>query len=111
MEHMQSSCPNCGPVDTHLITGAAFRCFSQTANQITLRARLHAPSLEVSITVLVGFLQEWVSGGPSLSVSGVVLRADKHCEVVIESFEAEECAESATTTMASLTPNTPATSD
>lgn len=109
-DHIRSRCQGCaGLVDARLITDAAFKCFSDTANEVTVRGWLHSPSpLQTGVSELVGRLEEWVSSGPSLSVSGVLLRVDRHCEVVIESFEDEECSvTSTTTTSTSVASSTP----
>ena len=109
-EQILSRCPDCVPTDAQLtITDAGLRCFSDTANAVTLRAKLHSPSPSpqssegTGVAELVGFVQDWVSAGPLVMVSGVFLRVDRFCEVIIESLDAEECGGGVVTTTVSPT--------
>lgn len=90
MEDMKRRC-QCD-VSTILVSDGVFRCFRQNSHEITFRARIHAS--EVGVRDLIRYLTEWVSGGPVVSIGGVLLRADPECEVVIDSFSSDECGRS-----------------
>ena len=100
-EHIESVlCSDCRFTVNH-ISNAAFTCFGQNADKITFRGRMYATN-HIRITQAVDYLREWVGGGPSLRVGGMLLSVDPGCAVVIGSFNSQECgAELETTTMSS----------
>lgn len=89
MDNLRSRCPACELTANH-ISDAAFICFQQNAHEITFRARLYVTN-EVGVVELNDALRGWVSEGPAVAVTGVLLRVDPNCEVVIASFNSPEC--------------------
>ena len=57
---------------------------------VTYHAQLHA-TVDVGTASLSTFLREWVSGGNSAVVGGVVLSVDKDCTVEVSDLFEEEC--------------------
>ena len=57
---------------------------------VTYRARLKGTS-EISSTTLVSVIEDWVSGGSSVVVTGVQMTLDSECTVAISSLDEKEC--------------------
>lgn len=57
---------------------------------VTYRARLKGTS-EISSTALVSVIEDWVSGGSGVVVTGVRMTLDSECAVAISSLDEREC--------------------
>jgi len=74
-----------------------FHCFEGSQNSVTYRARLLATA-DVDIQSLTSYLEEWVAGGNSVVVEGVILSVDEDCSAEIADLlqQEEACREEAT---------------
>ena len=90
VEQLNDQC-RCG-VTSDNIDGALLRCFESSSLYVTYRARLSGTPDSDSHT-LVSYLEDWVSGGPSITVQSDLMRIDSVCPVNIETFHDEECDE------------------
>ena len=66
-----------------------FHCFKGSENSVTYRARLLATA-DVDIQSLTSYLEEWVAGGNSIVVEGVILIVDEDCSVEIADLLQQE---------------------
>ena len=57
---------------------------------MTYRARLEGTS-ERGSDSLISVIEDWVRGGPSVIVTGVLMTVDSHCSVAISSLSEGEC--------------------
>ena len=89
VEQMIASCAICGIIDD-VITEPTFACFPESPNYVTYRATLKGTSDTASVS-LISFIEDWVSGRPSIIVTGVLLSVDSDCSVAISSLSEEEC--------------------
>ena len=89
MKQLISLCTRCG-VTTDNIDEEAFRCFPSPTHVTYYRARLGG-TLETNSSELISLLEEWVRGGPSVTVNRVIMTVDPNCYVVISSLSEEEC--------------------
>ena len=83
LQQLTASCTECG------ITGditdkeqQSFVCFSKSPTSVTYRARLEGTSKTDSGS-LISLIEEWVSGGASIIVTGVLMTVDSECSVAI----------------------------
>ena len=75
---------------TYFATGA-FQCFQESAERaVTYRTNLRAPNGSVDFAEKISL---WLSTGPSVQVSGVLLNLDSMCNLIISSFGDPECGE------------------
>ena len=77
------------------IDKTSFRCFDPSSYFVTYRARLSGTP-NITSHKLVSYIEDWVSGGTSIPVQGVLLRIDNECPVSIESLNDRECKETTT---------------
>ena len=91
IDQLTDSCADCGITsdiidrDTHL-----FSCFPESPSYVTYRARLEGTSKTDSGS-LVSLIEDWVAGGASIIVGGVLMTVDKKCSVAISSLSEGEC--------------------
>ena len=98
IEEMTASCAECG-VTNDIIDKQSFACFPESPTHVTYRARLEGTS-ETDSGSLISLIEEWVSGGASIIVTGVLMRVDSECPVAISSLSEEECSFTTDGTMA-----------
>ena len=100
IEELTASCAECGITDD-IIDKQSFACFPESPTHVTYRARLEGTS-ETDSGSLISLIEEWVSGGTSIIVTGVLMTVDSECSVAISSLSEGECS----TTTDSTTTNT-----
>ena len=81
---------------TVVIETPSFVCFSESPTSVTYRARLKSTS-ETDSDSLISLIEEWVSGGASIIVTGVLMTVDSKCSVAISSLSEGECQQPPTT--------------
>ena len=99
LEELSTSCAECG-ITNDTINEQSFVCFPESPTYVTYRARLEGTS-ETDSGSLISLIEEWVSGGASIIVTGVQMTVDSECSVAISSLSEGECSptiESTTTT-------------
>ena len=89
LEELTSVCPRCG-ITNDVIDKQLFACFSESPTYVTYRARLEGTS-ETDSGSLISLIEEWVSGGASIIVAGVLMTVDSECSVAISSLSEGEC--------------------
>ena len=89
LEELTSSCSDCG-ITSDIIDKQSFACFSESPSYVTYRARLEGTS-ETDSGSLISLIEEWVSGGASIIVTGVLMTVDSECSVAISSLSEGEC--------------------
>ena len=87
VNQLQTSCGECAPemIDNHF-----FVCYPESPSHVTYRARLEGTS-ERGSDSLISLIEDWVSGGPGVIVTGVLMTVDPHCSVAISSLSEREC--------------------
>ena len=83
------SCTDCG-ITSDIIDSESFSCSPESLMHVTYRARLKGTSV-ISSTALVSVIEDWVSGGSSVIVTGVRMTLDSECPVAISSLDEPEC--------------------
>ena len=73
-----------------MIDNQFFVCYSESPSFVTYRARLEG-TRETDSDSLISLIEEWVRGGVSLIVTGVLMTVDPHCSVAISSPDQPEC--------------------
>ena len=106
MEVLQASCGEC--VSEMVIDNQFFVCYPESPSHVTYRARLEGTSERESGS-LISLIEEWVRGGASVIVTGVLMTVDPDCSVAISSLSEGEC--SPTTTSSTTTTATTTTID
>ena len=106
VEELNELC-QCG-VSSDNIDEAFFRCFEPSSLYVTYRARLSGTPDSDSHT-LVSYLEDWVSGGPTIPVQSILMTIDSNCLVVIDGFGEGECDKTPTSQSSTSTDNTAAT--
>ena len=115
LEELTASCAECGITDD-IIDKQTLACFPESPTYVTYRARLEGTS-ETDSGSLISLIEEWVSGGASIIVTGVLMTVDSECSVAISSLSEGECSptqppttepttSSITTTNTDTTPST-----
>ena len=90
LDELNSSCPECG-ISNKTIDTEQIKCFFDSPSHMTYCARLEGTSQADSLS-LISLIEDWVeSGGASVAVTGVILRIDSQCSVVISSLSEGEC--------------------
>ena len=89
LKELTASCPECGITDD-IIDKQSFACFPESPTYVTYRARLEGTS-ETDSGSLISLIEEWVSGGASIIVTGVLMTVDAECSVAISSLNEGEC--------------------
>ena len=87
MKQLQTLCGECAPemIDNHF-----FVCYPESPSHVTYRVRLEGTSERESDS-LISLIEDWVSGGPGVIVTGVLMTVDSHCSVAISSLSEGEC--------------------
>ena len=101
LEELTSSCDECG-ITSDIIDKPSFACYPESPTYVTYRARLEGTS-ETDSGSLISLIEDWVSGGTSIIVTGVLMTVDSECSVAISSLNEGEC--SSTTTSSSQSPS------
>ena len=91
MEVLQASCGEC--VSEMVIDNQLFVCYPESPSHVTYRARLEGTSKRESGS-LIFLIEEWVRGGASVIVTGVLMTVDPDCSVTISSLSEGECSTS-----------------
>ena len=89
LEQLTHSCAECG-ITSDIIDKPSFACYSESPSSVTYRARLEGTS-ETDSGSLISQIEEWVSGGASIILTGVLIRVDSDCSVAISSLNEGEC--------------------
>ena len=89
---LTASCTECSS-DT--IDQQSFTCHSETT-VVTYVARLEGTSQTAS-SALISLIEDWVSGEPGFSVTGILLTVNPQCSVAILSLSDSECSPPTTT--------------
>ena len=87
MKELKSSCGECS---SEMIDNQFFVCYPESPSYLTYRARLEG-TRETDSDSLISLIEEWVRGGVSLIVTGVLMTVDPHCSVAISSPDQPEC--------------------
>ena len=89
LERLTVSCAGCG-ITSDIIDKQSFACYPESPTYVTYRARMQGTS-ETDSGSLISLIQEWVSGGASIIVTGVLMTVDSECSVAISSLSEGEC--------------------
>ena len=94
LDKLTTSCTECS-ITSDIIDRQAFTCFAESPTSVTYRARLEGTP-ETDSGSLISLIEEWVSGGPSIIVTGILMTVDSECSVAISSLSEGECSPSVT---------------
>ena len=97
----------CAP---EIIDNQFFVCYPESPSYVTYRARLEGTS-ERGSDSLISLIEDWMSGGPGVIVTGVLMTVDSHCSVAISSLSERECLPPPTDPPTTNPPNTDATTE
>ena len=89
LEQLTLSCAECG-ITSDIITKPSFACDSDSPKSVTYHARLEGTS-ETDSGSLISLIEEWVGGGASIIVTGVLIRVNSECSVAISSLSEKMC--------------------
>ena len=89
LEQLTIMCAECG-ITSDIIDTPSFACFSESPTSVTYRARLLGTS-ETDSGSLISLIEEWVSGGAGIIMTGVLVTVDSECLVAISSLSEGEC--------------------
>ena len=89
LKQLTVSCTDCDIISL-VIDTPSFACFPESPTSVTYRARLKSIS-ETDSGSLISLIEEWVSGGTSIIVTGVLMTVDSKCSVAISSLSEREC--------------------
>ena len=91
LNQLTVSCIECG-INSDIIDKKqqSFICFPESPTSVTYRARLEGTS-ETDSGSLISLIEEWVSSGASIIVTGVLMTVDSECSVAITSLGEGEC--------------------
>ena len=87
LHQLTVTCTECG-VTSAFIDTPSFACFPEFPTYVTYRARLLGTSETDS---LISLIEEWVSGGAGIIMTGVLVTVDSECPVAISSLGEGEC--------------------
>ena len=96
LEQLIRSCAECG-ITNDIIDKPSFAWYPESPSSVTYRARLEGTS-ETNSTALISLIEEWVSDGASIIMTGVLMTVDPKCSVTISSLSEEECSSTLTPT-------------
>ena len=93
VDQLTASCSDCD-ITSDIIDREtrSFACFPESPTYVTYRARLEGTS-ETDSGSLISLIEDWVRGGPSIVVTGVLMTVDSECSVAISSLSEGECLE------------------
>ena len=109
LKQLTISCTECDII-TLVIDTPSFACFPESPTSVTYRARLKSTS-ETDSGSLISLIEEWVSGGASIIVTGVLMTVDSKCSVAISSLSEGECQPHTTNPITDSEVTTPDSSD
>ena len=109
LEELTGSCAECG-ITSDIIGRPSFACYPESPTHVTYRARLEGSS-ETDSGSLISLIDDWVSGGASIIVTGVLMAVDSECSVAISSLSEGECSVIQTPTTDPTTSSTMTTMD
>ena len=109
LEELTGSCAECG-ITSDIIDRQSFACYPESPTHVTYRARLEGTS-ETDSGSLISLIDDWVSGGASIIVTGVLMTVDSECSVAISSLSERECSVIQTPTTDPTTSSTMTTMD
>ena len=89
VDQLTASCSDC-VITSDIIDTRSFACFPESPTYVTYRARLEGTS-ETDSGSLISLIEDWVRGGPSIVVTGVLMTVDSKCSVAISSLSEGEC--------------------
>ena len=89
MEKLSASCFECTITDD-IIDKQSFSCYTESPSFLAYRARLEGTS-DTDSGSLISLIEEWVRGGASVILTGVLMKVDPDCSVAISSLSEEEC--------------------
>ena len=72
-------------------------CSDASSHFVTYRSGVSATSDDVGSQMLVSYIEDWVSSGPTVHVRGTLMKIDNECSVSITSYVDDLCADVATT--------------
>ena len=87
VEELRMKCAEC---ESGIIDRPSFVCYPESPSHVTYRARLEGTS-ERGSDSLISLIEDWVSGGPGVIVTGVLMTVDSHCSVAISFLSEREC--------------------
>ena len=87
LNQLTAWCAECsdGTIDTQF-----FICYLDSPTHVTYRVRLEGNS-ETDSGSIISLIEEWVRGGASIIVTGVLMTVDSECSVAISSLSEGEC--------------------
>ena len=100
LEQLTIMCTECG-ITSDIIDTPSFACFPESPTSVTYRARLLGTS-ETDTGSLISLIEEWVSGGAGIIMTGVLVTVDSKCSVAISSLGEGECQPSTTDNTAAI---------
>ena len=100
MEQLTIMCTECG-ITSDIIDTPSFACFPGSPTYVTYRARLLGTT-ETDSGSLISLIEEWVSGGAGIIMTGVLVTVDSKCSVAISSLGEGECQPSTTDITAAI---------
>ena len=89
VEKIVALCPDCGFSDT-FIDKQSFSCYPNSPSFVTYRARIEGTS-KTDSDQFISLIEEWVMGGASVIVSGVLMQVDSKCLIEISDLSEAEC--------------------
>ena len=89
LEQLTIMCAECG-ITSDIIDTPYFACFPESPTSVTYRARLEG-TFETNSGSLISLIEEWVSGGAGIIMTGVLVTVDPECLVAISSLSEGEC--------------------
>ena len=89
VEKVVSLCPDCGFTDDS-IDKPSFSCYPDSPSFVTYRARLEGTS-QTDSDHFISLIEQWVSDGASVIVTGVLMKVDSKCLVEISDLSEDEC--------------------
>ena len=89
LKQLTVSCTKCDIISL-VIDTPSFACFPESPTSVIYRARLKSIS-ETDSGSLISLIEEWVSSGASIIVTGVLMTVDSKCSVAISSLSEGEC--------------------
>ena len=89
LKELTASCTECG-ITNDIINTQSFACFPESPTYVTYFAKLEGTSKTDSGS-LISLIEEWVSGGVSIIVTGILMTVDPECSVAVSSLSEGEC--------------------
>ena len=87
---VRKSCTDCYILTPSFLRPGMFLCHSNPT-KTTYRTTLVNPFPTTNSTHMVGIIQSWVSGAPSLVLDGLLVRVSATCPTSISHLDGEEC--------------------